>query len=153
MTGSDSDMMKPGIAVGVLVIREHKLLLGKRHPASIGGGSWCVPMGKLEFGEALRECGQRELAEESGLKAREMRALSFHNVIMPTSHFLTISLLACDVTGEPEVTAPEEMTAWEWFSLDSLPEPLFYPVRAMVDVYLEEEGYHLDRKVLEMSKL
>lgn len=144
--------MKPGIAVGVLVIENERILLGKRHPKLVGGGRWCVPMGRLEYGEAIRECGLRELWEESGLVAREIRVLSVHNVILPTSHFLTFSLLAIDISGEAQVRSPLEITEWGWFSLDNLPEPLFYPIREMVAVYREQETdinkvileYHLE---------
>ncbi|MBZ4653021.1 MAG: MutT/nudix family protein 7,8-dihydro-8-oxoguanine triphosphatase [Peptococcaceae bacterium] len=127
--------MKPGIAVGVLVIENERVLLGKRHPDLVGGGHWCVPMGRLEYGEAIRECGLRELGEESGLSAREIRVLSVHNVILPTSHYLTFSLLALGISGEPQVKSPLEITEWAWFSLDDLPEPLFYPIREMIAVY------------------
>lgn len=130
--------MKPGIAVGVLVIENERILLGKRHPDLVGGEHWCVPMGRLEYGEAIRECGLRELWEESGLIAREIQILSIHNVILPTSHYLTFSLLAIDISGEAQVKSPLEITEWGWFSLNDLPEPLFYPIREMVAVYREQ---------------
>ncbi|QNB46226.1 NUDIX domain-containing protein [Thermanaerosceptrum fracticalcis] len=140
--------MKPGVAVGVLVIEKGKVLLGKRHPDLVGGGYWCVPMGRLEYGEAIRECGLRELEEESGLTAREIRVLSVHNVILPTSHYLTFSLLAHGISGEPQVKSPLEITEWAWFSLDQLPQPLFYPIKEMITVYHRQHSL-IDGVVLE----
>ena len=140
--------MKPGIAVGVLVIENERVLLGKRHPDLVGGGHWCVPMGRLEYGEAIRDCGLRELWEESSLIAREIRVLSVHNVILPTSHYLTFSLLAIDISGEAQAKSPLEITEWGWFSLDDLPEPLFYPVGEMIAVYREQET-DIDKVILE----
>ena len=41
-----------------------------------GGEVWEVPAGKLAPGEAPEECARRELEEEAGLRAREIRRLT-----------------------------------------------------------------------------
>lgn len=130
--------MKPQIAVGVLVIRNQQILLGKRHLSLLGGGHWSVPIGRLEFGESLFEGGLRELKEESGLTCQDIEVISIHNVALPDSHFVTFGLLAKGVEGTPIVNAPEEITQWAWFDLNTLPQPLLYPVYDMVDIYLQQ---------------
>jgi len=32
-----------------------------------------------------------------------------------------------DFEGEPKVMEPDEITQWQWFPLDELPEPMFFP--------------------------
>lgn len=41
-----------------------------------GGEIWEVPAGKLERGEAAEACARRELEEEAGVRAQEMRFLT-----------------------------------------------------------------------------
>ena len=60
--------MKPGLGVGVMIIKEGKILLGLRNPnkekASSelqGQGTWTMPGGKVEFMEKLVDAAKREL--------------------------------------------------------------------------------------------
>ena len=59
------------VGVGVLVVRDGLVLLGRRLGAH-GAGTWAAPGGRLEFGEQIEACAQRELAEETGLVARQI---------------------------------------------------------------------------------
>ena len=71
--------MKPGIGVGIMVLKEEKILLGLRNPdkekASSelqGQGTWTMPGGKVEFMETLEAAAKRELAEETDLIAKKL---------------------------------------------------------------------------------
>lgn len=147
--------MTPQIAVGVMVIDKDRILLGKRCLDVPAGGCWCIPIGRLEWGETLKECGFRELKEESGLIAKELKTISLHNVILPQSHYLTITYLAEGIEGEPKVTSPEEITKWDWFDMNMLPKPLLYPIEDMIRAYNEyknvglPEGIDLNKWVIE----
>ena len=54
--------------VGVLVVRDGKVLMGRR-VSSHGRGTWAPPGGKAEPGETDEETARRELVEETGLTA------------------------------------------------------------------------------------
>ena len=56
------------VAVSICVIKDGKLLLGKRKKPDINSG-WGLPAGKVENNEYLIESARRELEEETGLKA------------------------------------------------------------------------------------
>ena len=65
-------MPAPQVGVGVLILRDGKVLLGRRK-GSHGAGCWSAPGGHLEFGETLEDCAAREVLEETGLKIRNRR--------------------------------------------------------------------------------
>ncbi|MDD4531470.1 MAG: NUDIX domain-containing protein, partial [Candidatus Pacebacteria bacterium] len=65
---------KVGVGVGVMILKEGKVLLGKRSedPEKAdselhGEGTWTMPGGKMEFGESFEEAPVREVLEETGL--------------------------------------------------------------------------------------
>ena len=66
--------MQPGIGVGVMIIKENKILLGLRNPDKIKASSelhgrvtQTMPGDKVEFIEKLVEAAKRELEEETNL--------------------------------------------------------------------------------------
>ena len=61
-----TDDKHPRVGVGAILVRNGKVLMGKRKNAH-GEGSWALPGGHLEFGESLEECATRETYEETGI--------------------------------------------------------------------------------------
>ncbi len=57
-------MERPKVGVGVIVVKEGKVLLLQRKN-SHGSGTWCFPGGHLEYGESLEECAKREVLENN----------------------------------------------------------------------------------------
>lgn len=68
-------MPAPQVGVGVLILRDGKVLLGRRK-GSHGAGCWSAPGGHLEFGEAVEDCALREALEETGLALSDMQKKS-----------------------------------------------------------------------------
>ncbi len=154
-----------GAGFGVLVLRDEKVLLGKRHedPEKAdslmhGEGKWTMPGGKLEFGESLEEAAKREVLEEAGIKVRKLDVISISNDIvgknrageyvnkgLPPSdveaHFVTVGFICKDFEGEPKVMEPDEITEWKWFPLDHLPSPIYPPSQKVLKNYLEEKFF------------
>jgi 8-oxo-dGTP diphosphatase len=129
----------PRIGVGVLVVREARVLLGQRLGAH-GAGHWAAPGGHLEFGESIEACARREVLEEAGLPIDSLRIGPVTNDVFQAEgrHYLTVLVLATAGEGEPRVMEPHKCAGWRWFRWDDLPQPLFAPLAA-----LRDQGYVL----------
>ncbi len=130
---ADSAMV--GAGVGVILLKDGKLLLGRRSEG-LGEGSWSMPGGKIEHGETFEESAKRETLEETGIIVRAARVICVNGDIMGDRHFVTVGLLADSFVGEPKTIEPDEIGEWWWFPLERLPEPLFMPSRNVLDCYL-----------------
>jgi len=124
-----NDEKRPYIGVAVIVVRHHKVLLGKRKN-SHGAGTWQFPGGHLEFGESIEACARRELFEETGLSIIDMRKGPFTNDFFEAEkkHYVTLFIIAEQTTGTPCVKEPDKCECWDWFSWSQMPKPHFLPI-------------------------
>lgn len=60
-------MNKINVAVAVVINKEEKVLIAKRHSHLHQGGKWEFPGGKIEESESAQEALIREIKEEVGL--------------------------------------------------------------------------------------
>ncbi|MFH1582439.1 MAG: NUDIX domain-containing protein [bacterium] len=113
------------IGVNVFIVKNKKLLLGKRKGA-YGAGTWALPGGHLEYGERMEETAARELGEETGLKAKKFVFANLVNDLSGNQHYLQIGFLAKNVDNkEPILKEPDRCDKWEWFNLNHLPKKIF----------------------------
>ncbi|MBS0622445.1 MAG: NUDIX domain-containing protein [Verrucomicrobia bacterium] len=123
---------RPKVGVGAVVVKDNKVLLGKRKGAH-GAGMWSTPGGHLEFGETVEECAGRELAEEAGLKALSLRPGTWvNNVLEADKHYVTIFVFVDSFEGELQLLEPDKCEGWEWFKWDALPSPIFPTVASFI---------------------
>lgn len=116
---------EPRVGVGVLVLRDGKLLLGKRS-GSHGAGQYASPGGHLEHMESFAACAQREVLEETGCSIGSIRLLRVMNLtVYAPRHYVDLTFAADWVSGEPEVREPDKVESWGWYDLEALPSPLF----------------------------
>lgn len=139
---------KIGVGFGVLVLRENKILLGKRHEdqekASSelkGAGTWTMPGGKLHFGETFETGAKRELKEETNLDLKSCKIICINNDLIESVHFVTIGIFCDDFEGELKTMEPDEITEWKWFDFSSLPKPLYFPSKRVLDNYFNKKFY------------
>ncbi|MFH0954965.1 MAG: NUDIX domain-containing protein [Candidatus Micrarchaeota archaeon] len=148
-----SDEKRIGVGVGVMIMKNGKVLPGKRHvdPAKAtsllkGAGTWTMPGGKMDFGESFEECAKRETLEETGIKLKSVRVLCVSNDRVPDAHFVTIGLYSEDFSEEPQVMEPDKITEWHWFDLDHLPSPIFFPSQNVLEKYHAKKFYLGEKK-------
>jgi 8-oxo-dGTP diphosphatase len=136
----DGEAMPPGFAaqpspprvgVGVIVLREGRVLLGQR-VGSHGAGSWALPGGHLEYGETIEACAAREVFEETGLVLTDMQRGPYTSDVFTLEgrHYVTLFVLArCE--GEAELREPAKCAGWQWLRWADFPEPLFQPLATL----------------------
>lgn len=127
----DSSQKRPFIGVGVAALRNGKVLLGKRKGAH-GAGNWSFAGGHLEFFESVEECARRELIEETGLKAFSLKLGPWTEDLIEEKHYVTLFVFASHLVGEPKLLEPHKCDGWGWFTWDTLPTPLFSPIRSLI---------------------
>ncbi|MFH1601335.1 MAG: NUDIX domain-containing protein [Candidatus Shapirobacteria bacterium] len=139
---------KVGVGFGVMILKDGKLLLGKRHEdpekaSSLlnGAGTWTMPGGKLDFGETFEEGAKREVLEETGIILNELDVICVNQDIIETAHFITIGLFSDAFSGEPKVMEPDEITEWRWFDLNNLPSPIYFPSVKVLENYKQKKFY------------
>lgn len=132
---------RPKVGIGVLIVRDGKILLGERI-GSFGSGTFSLPGGHLEFGESLEETAAREVREETGLENVTIKDLfSVSNDIAYDKHFVTLCFLAESAEGEPFPAEPEKCRVWQWYSPDNLPENIFLPSKKAIQNWLAGTTY------------
>lgn len=102
----------PRFTVTAAVIwREGKVLLARRPANGLLGGLWEFPGGKLEAGETLESCLEREIHEELGVQIRVGEPLGIFKHAY--THFkVTLHAFRCDLlVGEPTPMEASEL-AW-----------------------------------------
>lgn len=134
--------MKPGIGVGVMIVRENKILLGLRNPNKVkasselqGQGTWTMPGGKVEFMEKLIDAAKRELKEETSLEATKLDLLCISDDMTDTAHYVTVGFIVREYTGEVKIMEPETIIDWKWFDLHNLPNNLYKPSEICIEKY------------------
>ncbi|KAL3931639.1 MAG: hypothetical protein SGBAC_011215 [Bacillariaceae sp.] len=105
----------------------HYLLIQRKNPPD--AGKWSLPGGKIELGEATLEAAQRELTEETGLKASDCQWYPYPfmttDAIFPTSdgssyafHYLIAQCFAQYGEHEklPAVEAMDDALNAKWWT-------------------------------------
>nr|WP_319513561.1 NUDIX hydrolase [uncultured Cohaesibacter sp.] len=121
---NDNQKQKPRVAVLSLVVKgRHILLVRRANPPD--AGKWGVPGGKVEFGETLEMAAQRELFEETGIRARADRILTTLESFSRDQskrlqfHYVMVAVLCEWQEGEP--VAGDDALEAEWYHADDLP--------------------------------
>jgi A/G-specific adenine glycosylase len=105
------------VTAGV-IWRDGQVLIAQRPLDGLLGGLWEFPGGKQESGETLRECLQRELYEELGIRVEVGKKLAVINHAF--THFrITVHAFECQYrsTKEPQSIGVRD---WRWVTLDQL---------------------------------
>ena len=125
---------RPKVGLGVIIVKDGKVLLGKRKGGS-GTGTWAFPGGHLEYNETFEECAKREVMEEVGIKIKNIQKLTFTNDVDPPSypnHYITLFFKSEYDSGDVQNCEPDKCEGWEWFAWHNLPQPLFLSLQNLM---------------------
>lgn len=112
----------PVIGVGAVVIHQECVLLVKRGNAPYKG-MWCIPGGRVQYGETLQHAAEREILEETGItiKAKQpvytFEIIDTENTEQPL-HYVVIDLEADYISGDP--VPDDDALDVRWFTKDEI---------------------------------
>ena len=112
------------LAVGAVVLRGEKVLLGKHSPSRGGPwvGKWICPGGGLHFGEGLEEGAIREVHEETGLNIRIVRYIVTFDRTFHDMHVIYMDFLAEVPDAYAEPRASSDLHEVQWFTKKEISE-------------------------------
>src|SRR5690242_14698152 len=116
---------KIDVALGILVERDAngwRVLITRRPDATVFGGYWELPGGKVEVGESIYECLAREFKEEVGLTIDVGRMLPVIEHRYDHGYVRLHPFFCKRISGEPENlhvaehrwVRPEELSAYSF---------------------------------------
>ncbi len=110
------------IGVGAIVLGDDGLLLGRHRYGTLE-----LPGGTVEPGESLEQTVVRELAEETGLRARAEDVTLLGTLVDHVDHVVrvTVGAVVDAWQGRPATQPDESVGDWAWYPLDRLPDGLF----------------------------
>ena len=114
---------RPIVGVGVVVLRDGRVLLARRGKAP-RAGDWSLPGGAQKLGETVFDAARREVAEETGLTVEVLGTVDFVDSIQRDAagrfqyHYTLIDVFAEAADGEAE--ARDDAAEVGWFTLDDL---------------------------------
>ncbi|OUL30642.1 DNA mismatch repair protein MutT [Nostoc sp. T09] len=121
---SETSSLLPHKIIGVAVIwnEQQQILIDRRRAGGAMGGLWEFPGGKIEPGETVEECIQREIYEELGIEI----AVGEHLITIDHTYTeLRVTLTVhhcCHLTGVPQALECDEI---RWVNLADLEQFAF----------------------------
>ena len=111
---------RPIVGVGVIIVREGKILLEKRKNEP-GRDMWSIPGGIVELGESLEQTVIRESREETGLSVGDPEPVDVINQVTLDEngkvkyHFVIVDYFVKLKSGTPK--AASDAAELEWVAL------------------------------------
>lgn len=120
--------------VTAAIIRKgNKVLIARRAPGEKLAGFWEFPGGKVEEGETLQECLERELQEEFGIITKSGKVLVSSIYEYAHGIFEIVALETMIISGKPELRVHDEIG---WVDIDKLSTVQFLPADIAIVDYL-----------------
>lgn len=139
----------PGVGIGIMILNKNNevLLLLRNDDAKIADsdmrleGTWTLPSGKVKLNEKLATAAIRKVKEETNLDVNDINIISVSDDINEYAHFVTIGVVAKQVTGNVQLQKSMEHVSYGYYDLESLPENLCEPSKKIIRNYLENKIY------------
>ena len=121
----------PGVGVAVIVRDDAgRVLMGRRAQGKYAG-LWCIPCGRLEWGEDVRDAAKREFREETGLEVELAGVAAVHSNFHDRERQTVGVWFDGRVIGGHLHPADGELSELGYFD-PAEPPPLAFPTDALV---------------------
>jgi 8-oxo-dGTP pyrophosphatase MutT (NUDIX family) len=106
----------PETCAMAVIIKEQRVLLGYRHYQEIS--LWIPPGGRCDEGETVESTLRREVEEEVGITAFNIKEYLGH--FTGTSEKDTVFAFLCDTDQKENLIEPEKFSEWRWFDREEV---------------------------------
>jgi 8-oxo-dGTP diphosphatase len=112
---------QPQLAVRAIIQNgDGKILILKRANTQHGKDEWCLPGGKIGFGESVEQTLKREIRDETRLEC-VCGTFLYYQEVLPTeklpTHFISL-IFQCMVSGQ--ILLNDESSLFAWVGPDNL---------------------------------
>lgn len=136
-------------SVYLMLIKDNKILLSRRHNTGYRDGEYSFPAGHLDGNETFKQGIVREAKEEIGviLDAADLELVHTMDRRIPNDERADFFFTARKWQGEPKIMEPEKCDDLSWFDLNNLPENIIPYIKQAIDsflnniIYSERDGY------------
>jgi 8-oxo-dGTP pyrophosphatase MutT (NUDIX family) len=97
-----------------------RVLVLKRCAGGYGGGQWCLPGGKIDYGDGIEETAAKELMEETSLTCLEPGFLFVQNSLPPSPGGMHCINLYYRCKHSGQVALDEESTDYAWIGREDM---------------------------------
>jgi 8-oxo-dGTP diphosphatase len=138
---------KTCVDLHLILLRGQEILLGLRQNTGFADGSWHLPSGHLDPGEAATAGTAREAGEEIGVTINPADLRLAHVMHHRTNDARTAFFFETNQwSGEIVNHEPDKCAGWKWFPLDAMPEQMIpYAAEALAhyrkEVLYSERGW------------
>jgi len=101
------------LVTAAIIQNEGKYFIARRGPTEKLAGYWEFPGGKVEDGESLSDCLQRELKEELGISSKIGDILITSDYVYEHGHIQLVAMVAEIVGGNLNLTVHD---LYDWLS-------------------------------------
>jgi len=137
MSSTSPPLIHKQIGVAVIYDSQGKILIDRRQQGGEMGGLWEFPGGKIEAGETIEECIQREIKEELAIEIRVGERLT---TIEHTYDTFQVTLYVHDcqyVSGTPQTIECEEI---HWVDPAQMEQYQFPQANLQIIKLLQQRG-------------
>lgn len=128
------------IGACVIVLNlQGEVLMGKRKNA-YKSGFYGLPGGRVELNEPLKNTALREVEEETGIIVNDAEYVGVVRENQGEYDFIHFVFLARDIDQSPVLCEPDKCEAWEWISLDAVPNSMVPGHQVAINLLMENSN-------------
>jgi len=98
----------------IIVNAEGNVLILKRHNSEYAAGQWCLPGGKVDYGDTVEDTVRKELREETSLTCKSAKFLFFQDSLPLEPGKMHCINLYFECTAAGEIILNEESSELAW---------------------------------------